>query len=289
MARPSWRGVSFAKIRRVALSILCAAWPRSRRTVARLGAAAACLVACGCNEESYWLGGDELECDPVCSDGAELEFLDRMEDGDGTIDMTAGRAGFWFAFNDLLVGVAKTDEEVAQRNNELDATQYPDRNGETFPLERLDPPRGDSHYAVRSYGGGFADWGAGIGFELRVRQAYDLSQYAGISFWAKRGPNVKSNVLLGLPDSDTSPIGGRCVAPLCHDDFGAELSDLETEFKYYRFLWSELKTRNWSSSNLSQFDASRVYGVRFQAGAIEGIIKQDFDFWIDDVALLCHP
>lgn len=261
------------------MSILCAAWRKNRNVGARVGVALVALLgAAGCSDDSYRLGGAGDANVPLCAEGAAIEYIDRMEDGEGAIEFTAGRTGFWFAFNDLVVGPAADPNE--------DATQYPDRNGETFPMAKLTPARDDSHYASHSYGGGFTDWGAGIGFELRVRQAYDLSKYAGISFWAKRGAEGTANLLLALPDRNTSPIGGVCddANDLCHDDFGQLIQDLDTEFQQYTYRWSELNAQNWSEADLEGIDTSQVYGVRFQTWDKD---KAPFDYWIDDVALLC--
>jgi hypothetical protein len=263
------------------MSSLCAAWPKNGRAVALLGAAASWLLTCGCSDDSHRLGGVNDEHTPLCAEGAEIEYIDRMEDGEGAIEFTEGRTGFWFAFNDLSVGPDADPEENAE--------QYPDRNGETFPMGALEPARADSRYAAHSFGDGFTDWGAGIGFELRVRQPYDLSRYAGISFWAKRGPqqDAESRLQLALPDRATSPIGGVCddAHDLCHDDFG-KIFTLDTELTHYSFLWRELEAQDWSEQHLPGMDASQVYGIRFQAGFDPE--HRAFDFWIDDVALLCH-
>jgi len=244
-----------------------------------LAALAASFCVGGCSDDSYRLGGDAKQPGPLCSRGDAIEYIDRMEDGEGALEFTEGRSGFWFAFNDLKVGVAADPAEEAE--------QYPDRNGETFPMTRLDPPRGDSHYAAHTSGSGFTDWGAGIGFELRVRQPYDLSRYAGISFWARRGEEGTPNMVLALPDRNTSPIGGVCddAHELCHDDFGKVIKNLDTEFKPYTYSWSELSARNWSEADLDGIDTSQVYGVRFQTWDQD---KSPFDYWIDDVALLCR-
>jgi hypothetical protein len=59
---------------------------------------------------------------------------------------------------------------------------------------------------------------------------------------------------------------------------------LGTAFRRYSFGWHELAQKGWGEPHPDSVDTSRVYGVRFQTDPIE-----DFDFWIDDIALLCHP
>jgi len=223
----------------------------------------------GCSDASHRLGGERGDAisgathSGLCSAGADVEFIDQMEDGDGTIDMTAQRGGAWFSFNDKTAG-----------------SQLPAADAETFVMSEVVPPRSGSHYAARSHGGGFTIWGAGIGFELYSQKAYDLSRYAGITFWARRAPETASALRFAVTDSATAPRGGRCQT--CSDYFGSDLR-LSTAFRRYSFTWDELEQEGWGEPPSDSLDTARVYGVRFQTDPIE-----EFDFWIDDIALLCH-
>jgi hypothetical protein len=255
----------------------CVAW-RLNRNVAALGAALGCLSATGCSDDNHRLGGaveaaaggDEPRSVGLCSTGADLELLDHMEDGDGAIELIAQRGGVWFSFND-----------------ETEGSQLPQSDDETFVMSELVPPRSGSHYAARSHGGGFSVWGAGIGFELYNQKAYDLSRYAGITFWARRAPDTASALRFAVTDAATTPRGGQCREYVdystCSDHFGVDLS-LGTAFRRYSFSWQELTQEGWGEPHPDSIDTSRVYGVRFQTDPIE-----EFDFWIDDIALLCHP
>jgi len=247
--------------------------PLNRSTAVRLAAAVA-LLTVGCGDGSHRLGGAAESVAGaarvgLCADGAELESIDQMEDGDGTIDMTAQRGGVWFSFNDKTEGV-----------------QLPAADAETFAMSELEPPRGGSHFAARSHGGGFTKWGAGIGFELYNRKAYDLSKYAGISFWARRAPDTAAALRFALTDSATAPRGGQCHEyadySTCSDYFGIDLS-LGTAFRRYSFSWQELQQEGWGEPHPEAVNAAQIYGVRFQADPVE-----DFDFWIDDITLICN-
>jgi hypothetical protein len=252
------------------MSIRYANWP-SRNAGALLSATLSALLALGCSDDSYRLGGATAQ-DAVfsrgpqrvglCKDGADVELIDDMEDGDGTIDMIAQRGGVWFSFNDKTEG-----------------TQLPAADAEIFAMSELLPARSGSHYAARSSGGGFTVWGAGIGFELYNQKAYDLSRYAGLTFWARRGPDTASALRFAVTDSATAPRGGQCDK--CSDYFGVDLS-LGTVFRRYTFTWQELTQEDWGDPQ-PNVNAAEVYGIRFQADPLE-----DFDFWIDDIALLCH-
>jgi hypothetical protein len=255
----------------------CVAW-RLNRNVAALGAALGCLPAMGCSDDSHRLGGateaaaggGEPRSIGLCSTGADLELLDHMEDGDGAIEMIAQRGGVWFSFND-----------------ETEGSQLPQSDDETFVMSELDPPRSGSHYAARSQGRGFTVWGAGIGFELYNQKAYDLSRYAGITFWARRAPDTVTALRFAVTDAATTPRGGQCREYVdystCSDHFGVDLS-LGTAFRRYSFSWQELMQEGWGEPHPDSIDTSSVYGVRFQTDPVE-----EFDFWIDDIALLCHP
>lgn len=254
------------------MPIRCATWRLNRSVAWALSAA----LALGCSDDSHRLGGAVLDASGtgsrrigLCANGADVEPIDQMEDGDGAIDMIAQRGGVWFSFNDKTAG-----------------TQLPDSDDETFVMSELDPPRAESHYAARSRGGGFTEWGAGIGFELYNQKAYDLSRYAGISFWARRAPNTATALRFAVTDAATTPRGGQCREYVdystCSDYFGVDLS-LGTAFRPYSFTWSELAQEGWGEPHPESVDTSRVYGVRFQTDPVE-----EFDFWIDDIALLCH-
>lgn len=255
--------------------IPCAAWRRFRSAAFPLGTALCGMLALGCSDDSYRLGGVQSASDngaaraSLCSEGAELEPIDRMEDGDGTIDMTAARGGVWFSFNDKTAG-----------------SQQPPYDAEIFAMSELVPPRSGSHFAARSHGGGFTKWGAGIGFELYNQKAYDLSGYAGITFWARRAADSASSLRFALTDAATAPRGGQCREYVdystCSDYFGVDLS-LGTSFRRYSFTWRELEQVGWGEPHPASVDTSHIYGVRFQTDPVE-----DFDFWIDDIALLCH-
>lgn len=234
-------------------------------------------LALGCSDDSHRLGGlsedvsgSTARSAGLCKDGADLEYVDQMEDGDGAIEMVERRGGVWFAFNDKSAG-----------------SQFPSTDAETFSMSELVPGRAGSRRAARSYGGGFTVWGAGIGFELYNQKAYDLSRYAGITFWARRAPGTANALRFAVTDSATAPRGGKCRDfvdySTCSDYFGVDLS-LGTAFRRYSFSWKELSQEGWGEPHPDSIATSEIYGVRFQTDPVE-----DFDFWIDDVALLCHP
>jgi hypothetical protein len=253
------------------MSIPCVAWPRNRSVTVRLLAALA-LLAVGCGDDSHRLGGGSETVSRnrmgLCAEGAAFESIDQMEDGNSAIEETAQRSGTWFPIND------KTGIQVPDPW----ALTY-----ETFEMTELDPPRaGTSHFAVHTSGAGFTKWGAGMGLELRSQQTYDLSKYAGVAFWARRGPDSTATLRFSLPDSATSKRGGQCQGTECDNYFGSDLN-LTTAFRRYSFTWQELKQEEDWGAPQPALKTKEVYGIRFQVDPFE-----DFDFWIDDVALICN-
>jgi hypothetical protein len=252
------------------MSTPCEAWRPNRSARSAISVACLCCVT-ACSDASHRLGGESQTTRPgealsvfSCAPGIRLETIDDMEDGDSSIELSAGRAGFWSAFNDGT------------------GTQIPPMLGEEFNISELKPPRGASHYAVHTSGQGFTVWGAGIGISLRVKQPYDASGYAGISFWARRGPSSSPSLRLAVPDSQTSPLAGHCETDSCHDDFGFEF-ELSEDFDYYSFTWEQMVARNWSATYVPSIDASQLYNIQFQVDQFN-----DFDFWIDDLSFLCR-
>jgi hypothetical protein len=227
----------------------------------------------------------------LCGDGvAQVELIDDMEDGDAKVLPIKGRLNAWFSFNDET----------------LTGTQIPKMGTSFFRMSALDEARGKSKLAMRNYGSGFTDWGAGVGFDFLVQSPYDASAYAGVGFWA-RVTNAQPALAMrmNVNDSNTSPLGGVCDVDCqpasrvrtrhvedsicdtnrgpCFDEFGVEIgSQLGTEWKFFKFPWSALKAVNWSGKNLAGVITKEVYGVRFQLAP-----SQTFDFWIDDVYFLC--
>ena len=254
-----------------------AAWRLSHEARRALVLAGASLLSAACGDTAHRLGdgpgrtqeGNDLLTVHECEADQLLEPIDYMEDGDGSIEFTAGRAGLWFAFNDHT------------------GTQEPDIFAESFVMSPLAPPRQGSRFAVHTSGSGFTDWGAGLGLDLRVQQPYDASGYAGISFWARRASGNGLSLQLAVPDSATSPLGRQCdaEAELCHDDFG-ELIDLTDDWVYYHYTWDQMLARDWSEQSLrgvKNINPSKIYGIRFQVEKFN-----DFDFWIDDLSFMCR-
>jgi hypothetical protein len=237
---------------------------RTSSKLARTALLAGALSS-ACGSAEHRLGGTP----ELCRDGASVELIDSMEDRDISIDFRQGRSGFWFAYNNGT------------------GTQVPQANGELFVMEKVEPARAGSHFAVRTHGAGFTgEWGAGIGFDLHSKSLYDSSSYAGIAFWARRAPDTSFDLWMDVPDRNTDPSGGVCDvnAARCNDSFGAD-PILGEDWRYFAYQWSELFQVGWSGVLYPEgVKTTAIYGLRFQSQP-----NMNFDFWIDDVAFLCAP
>lgn len=247
----------------------------------RLWSFAGLALLIGCGDAQHSLGGvtprntdDPSAVDHAgrCEPGAIVDVIDNMEDGDGSIFLSHGRAGVWFSYND------DTNKDVGSGT-----TQWPKAGAERFFMDPVSPTRKASGKAARTYGSGYSNWGAGIGFDLLVQQPYDASRYSGLTFYLRRAPGADAAVRLNVTDANTSPLGGKCDADHngCYSDFGVDLVATE-RWQEIRLSWADLSQPSWAVEHYDAIVTSALYGIRFQAQP-----NAHFDFSIDDIAFLC--
>lgn len=196
-------------------------------------------------------------------------LIDDLEDGDGLIAEVGGRNGSWWLTTD-----------------DSDGTIEPAPNMQT-PPERILGGRCDSSYAIRVTGADYTDWGAVLSIGLRFDAAQlpvDLSDFKGISFWARTGEQHSSSMRIQFQDSTTHPEGGLCSegsggSDDCWDGWGTEIAPLGEDWQLYRIRFSSLAQRNYGLAG-EAFDTENVYAIDFN---IEP--NSVFDFWVDDLWL----
>ncbi|WP_437775114.1 CIA30 family protein [Sorangium sp. So ce1097] len=195
-----------------------------------------------------------------------IEMIDDMEDNDNAINAAGGRVGYWYSFNDGTEGATQNPPP------DLEGT------GETpFTMTALEPARGQSTYAARSWGSGFETWGAGFGFDLSSvegeKTPYDASAYTGITLWAKG--TTSATVLISDPSTD--PVGGSCTDEC--DKWSKSLA-LTEEWQQFTIPFADLKQGGWGTpATTDQIDATKLYSIQFQVGT-----DPEFDVYIDDLA-----
>jgi hypothetical protein len=249
--------------------------PRRIESVSIAAIAAAC-VACGGlthiplgegfddggagGGSSTGSGGTMMPDGPIRT--GRLDLIDDMEDGDERlpIPLRDGRSGHWATYNDGSPTVM----------------QWPHPQG-FYVMSAIDPPRGSSRYAARTYGSGLQSpmgW-ATIEMTFLASGPYDASAYSGLTFYARVGANTQTEVRLNVTTLQTLPQGGICK--MCYDSFGKTLS-LGTEWKQITLTFAELSQRGFGDP-VASFDTAHVYTIDFGfAGPLP------FDLWIDDIA-----
>ncbi|MBC8131843.1 MAG: hypothetical protein H7X95_02595 [Deltaproteobacteria bacterium] len=238
-----------------------------------LCAAAGCSDGSGKNSDG---GNDGVLCNTP-DPGTAIDFLDDMEDGDGRILSRGGRSGQWYTYND------GTKEGIQNPVPETVPAM------ETIPGSRCT----FSTKAMRVSGSGFAEWGAGFGFDLLVdtsagtwvRMPYNAvaAQARGITFWARAGDPSITEFRVSLADKWTDPVGGQCDVTLtvgptaCYDNFGTNLQ-LTTTWQRFAFSWGQMSQRQFGLTRPA-LDTENLVAVHFTVP--NGPV---FDVWVDDVA-----
>lgn len=195
-------------------------------------------------------------------------MIDDLDDADDAILPLGGRAGYWFAYNDMTPG--------GQMKPAPDGDFLPEACG----------PSGKGH-CVHVTGTGFRDWGAGVGFYLNAPgigaaapRPYDASRHRGIAFWARGNVPVR----LSIPVAGVFPVeeGGTCVWPAdpnsreqCHDTHGA-LVRLTPEWRQFVVPFADLRQAGFGK--VVPWDSTKLMDVQFDVGR-----NLSFDISIDEI------
>lgn len=190
------------------------------------------------------------------------EMIDDMEDGDGHILMMNGRQGPWHTFN--------SGESTQMPAGPLITPEMGGANGSMF--------------AMHTSGKGFAY--AGIGFDLSnadttpesaQSKPYDASAWTGIVFMAKGGASASGKPRIEIPMRDFVPSdrGGTCSGT-CWNVYGFQITTaLGSTWQEVKVPFSSLVREDGSTK--PAFDSKQIMSISFKQ------LKDDFDFWIDDV------
>ena len=146
-------------------------------------------------------------------------------------------------------------------------------------------------YVFNAKGSGFATWGAGMGFNLKIMAEptppglADLSKFQGIKFSIKVNSAETGTVRVKMVDAQTTPVarGGTCDSALgaCDNNFGYMLTNTTPgTWVDFTIPWSDLKQETWSSQMFTTGpQTTAVIGFQFQ-------VKQNtnFDYSVDNFA-----
>jgi endoglucanase len=194
---------------------------------------------------------------------AEDGDLDDFEDRDSRLTPVSGRDGYWWTKKDPAGSTA-----------------------EPKPLAPVEGGPPGSTRAMHVWGttaSGPGAWGAGVGFNLVSRGAYDASRYAGIAFKARVGAGSVRKLRFKIGDVDTHPDGGVCTS--CWNHFGKDL-ELGTEWQEYRVLFATVKQEDgWGKPRPAVVLPGKLHSIDWSIGT-----GQTYDLWLDDVIFLdCSP
>ncbi|MDP8999157.1 MAG: hypothetical protein M3O46_03500 [Myxococcota bacterium] len=124
----------------------------------------------------------------------------------------------------------------------------------------------------------------------RTTVPFDVSPYTGVTFWAMTGGDAgTTNVIVGFPNVDTDPRGGRCLEDgggKCYDNFARTVMFTGTWTKV-TVPFGVLAQAGWGhAAPTMMFDATKVYGITFQVSGpqvADAGAPVNADIWIDDI------
>jgi len=224
-------------------------------------------------------GGTTVSCSDSATDPKAL--IDDMENASGRILEKDGRVGAWYAFGDGR------------------GTQWPTPTTLGVPIQTSVIPdgRGCSTRALHSYGSGFDEWGAGIGFDLafdgQKYSIYDASAYSGITFWAQGLPTTMMQIRVSTANTTHTEWGGSCEREPCPFPYHISLAFNATWTQHF-IPFADLYQN--SNNGQSSFEQSKLTNVQiYVPGNVDFdatpyfSVPQHFDFWVDDIAFYTDP
>jgi hypothetical protein len=142
----------------------------------------------------------------------------------------------------------------------------------------------------------------------KVTVPFDISQYKGITFWAKAtvtGDAGALSVKVQFPDTDTDPRGGVCNSGAafaagpqdtsqCYNSYAIQMEMVTGEWQQFTVLFTDLMiSPDFGYQDPSPFVSTdggpsgnkQVYGINWQAqrNDLPNGIPEIEDFWVDDV------
>jgi hypothetical protein len=200
-----------------------------------------------------------------------VELIDDLESNTAFLPPISGRDGPWYTYNDATPG--GTQWPVPWPASTFTASS-------TMPAFANPVTGANSAYSAGTYGAGFTNWGAGMGFlfvnstSQGTPRPYDASAYQGIVLWARA--NGMSTFRVTLSDANTSSQVGACGSPSECDAFGATLP-LSPSWLPKLLDFAMLTQESWGK-HYPALDPHTLVNMNFQVPA-----GQKFDFEVDDL------
>lgn len=244
-----------------------------------------------------------------------VEMIDTFEGpttaAEFTFEESTGRADFWTtndvcarctadmdAANALAKDVSAPDEEVEAAWDKYDVcmescleVQKPSFEAQgAIPTAALEEEHCGSTRAMRVQSGPFSEWGGAIGTSFS-QGTLDVSQWEGISFWARKSPEPDAgrSLFLAITEKHTTEKqktdpdyacgcteGDDCdeAAEAC-DRFGMAVG-LSQDWRFFAVPFEKMRQRGYGApANDMDLEGLMGVAVYYETGT--------WDFWIDDL------
>jgi len=219
-----------------------------------------------------------------------VDLIDDMEGAEAPLIPTKAdppRRGAWFVYND---GTTDTQTPIESLPFTHDLAGAPESDGMT-----------PTAYSARTAGSGYRMWGAGMGFNLNnagcmaddagncapddngVPMVYDVTQFQGISFYAKSyGEGAGVSVAFKVVTEGVVPTanGGTCV-PMGNgqcDGAHEQSIAMHNEWEPFEVLFDEIAQPSYVNANAIDFDPKTVMALQWQVP-----VSTNFDFAVDEI------
>jgi hypothetical protein len=196
-------------------------------------------------------------------------IIDDMEDQTSGIS-SSNSFGGWYVYDDATAGGQMTPAPSA-----------------FFTMEPIPGGRFASRYAMRMRGGGFASWGAGMGFDFGYEDGggdkvrIDASAYSGVRFWARIGQGAAAQARFSIGAGSCQP----------GDDGGATDLPSHCAVSYGKNL---VLTTNWVLQDIGLSELSGPTGMSLPRDQVYSFLFNVpggpiFDLWVDDISWIPAP
>jgi hypothetical protein len=230
-------------------------------------AAAASAPAAGSPPSSGGDGGDMITGTAPKACGGEAKpasdgLIDNFEDEDNQLAKLGGRDGYWWTAADPNGSTIEPKKVVATPGG-------------------AGSPKALNFKGVTSSANGA--WGVNFGVNFMSEKVpYDGSQYAGISFKAKVGPNSTKKIRFKIGDINTHQDAGVCKS--CWNHFGKDV-ELSEQWQEVKVLFTDAKQADgWGQPRPANITTDKLWNIDFSIGP-----AATYDLWIDDVQFLACP
>lgn len=189
-------------------------------------------------------------------------LIDDAEDNNHQGAVLEGRGGYWYTYVD------ESGSTISPTAGTLGGTFNMSEGGAS-----------GTKFAANAKGSLSGGVGAHAGMGMNLtdpKDTYDVSNFGGVAFWAKKTAGAGAKVRFKMPDINTDEEGGVCKE--CFNDFGVDLN-LTDDWKQYVILFFKLRQQEgWGSPRLRKIERGKVFALQWQPAQ-----PGPFDIWVDEI------